>query len=138
MSWFPKKSAIAPVDFSTTSADALKTVMTLVEKPEGLQVIYKTALPNAFNHVESWALDDPAVRRMAAHEQLTGIVEANQAIGAKPVIREGSPGPKGVEDALPRNKLRAVVVTDSNFLAMPQKIQTHNRLSIHQLQRTLY
>lgn len=92
MSWFPKKTVVVPVDFSTASADALKTALTLVEKPDDVKVIYVTATPIPFNYVEGWALDDPAARRAAAHEQLTRFLEATQATGAKPVIREGDPG----------------------------------------------
>src|SRR5207249_4110194 len=43
---------------------------------------------------------------------------------------------KALKTPGPENRLRATS-TPSNLLAMPQKIQLHNRLSIHQLQPTL-
>ena len=92
MSWLPKKTVVVPVDFSTASADALKTGLTLVAKPEELHAIYVTALPIAFNYVEGWALDDPATRMKAAHDHLTKFLGDTNAAGVKTIIREGDPG----------------------------------------------
>lgn len=92
MSWLPKKTVVVPVDFSTASADALKTALTMVTQPQDLHVIYVTAQPIAFNYVEGWALDDPAARMKAAHEQMTKFLKVNCASGVKTIIREGDPG----------------------------------------------
>ena len=92
MSWLPKKTVVVPADFSTASADALKTGLTLVAKPEDVHVIYVTAPPMPFNYAEGWALDDPPTRMKAAHEHLKKFLDGTNAIGAKAVIREGDPG----------------------------------------------
>ena len=92
MNWLPKKTVVVPVDFSTASGDALKTGLTLVEKPGDLHVIYVTAPPIAFNYAEGWALDDPATRMKAAHEHLTKFLATTNAAGVKTIIREGDPG----------------------------------------------
>lgn len=92
MNWLPKKTVVVPVDFSTASADALKTGLTLVEKPADVHVIYVTAPPIAFNYAEGWALDDPATRMKAAHEHLTKFLGSTNAAGVKSIIREGDPG----------------------------------------------
>lgn len=92
MSWLPKKTVVVPVDFSTASADAVKTALTLVEKPGDLHVIYVTTPPVAFNYAEGWALDDPASRMKAAREHLSKFVELTNAAGVKAIIREGDPG----------------------------------------------
>ena len=91
MSWLPKKTVVVPVDFSTASADALQTALTLVAEPQDLHVIYVTAPPIAFNYAEGWALDDPATRMQAAREHLAKFLDGKNA-GAKAVIREGDPG----------------------------------------------
>ncbi len=92
MSWLPKKTVVVPVDFSTASADTLKTGLTLVAKPEDLHVIYVTTPPIAFNYAEGWALDDPATRMKAAHDHLAEFLEDKNTTGVKAVIREGDPG----------------------------------------------
>ncbi len=92
MSWLPKKTVVVPVDFSTASADALKTGLTLVAKPEDLHVIYVATPPIAFNYAEGWALDDPATRMQTAHEHLAKFLVGKNAAGVKAVIREGDPG----------------------------------------------
>lgn len=92
MNSHPKKTVVVPVDFSTASADALKTGLTLVEKPGDLHVIYVTAPPIAFNYAEGWALDDPATRMNAAREHLTKFLATTNAAGVKTIIREGDPG----------------------------------------------
>ena len=92
MSWLPKKTVVVPVDFSTASADALKTGLTLVATPADLHVIYVTAPPIAFNYAEGWALDDPASRMKAAHEHLSKFLAGANAAGVKTIIREGDPG----------------------------------------------
>ena len=92
MSWLPKKTVVVPVDFSTASANALKTGLTLVANPEDLHVIYVTAPPIAFNFAEGSALDDPARRVQAAHEHLAKFLVGKNAAGVKAVIREGDPG----------------------------------------------
>lgn len=92
MSWLPKKTVVVPVDFSTASADALQTGLTLVAKPEDVHVIYVTAPPIAFNYAEGWALDDPATRMKAAREHLTKFLDGKNAAGVKTIIREGDPG----------------------------------------------
>ena len=92
MSWLPKKTVVVPVDFSTASADALQTALTLVVEPQDLHVIYVTASPIAFNYAEGWALDDPATRMQAAREHLAKFLDGKNAAGAKAVIREGDPG----------------------------------------------
>ena len=92
MSFVPKKTVVVPVDFSTSSGDALMTGLTLVARPEDVHVIYVTAPPIAFNYAEGWALDDPATRMKAAHEHLTKFLEDKNAAGIKTVIREGDPG----------------------------------------------
>ncbi len=92
MNWLPKKTVVVPVDFSTASADALKTALPLVAKPEDVHVIYVTAPPIAFNYAEGWALDDPATRMKAARQHLTKFLETANAAGVKTIIREGDPG----------------------------------------------
>ena len=92
MNWFPKKTVVVPVDFSTASGDALKTGLKLVENPGDLHVIYVTAPPIAFNYAEGWALDDPATRMEAAHEHLTKFLATTNSAGVKTIIREGDPG----------------------------------------------
>ena len=92
MNWLPKKTVVVPVDFSTASADALKTGLALVEKPADVHVIYVTAPPIAFNYAEGWALDDPAMRMKAAREHLAKFLGDANATGVKTIIREGDPG----------------------------------------------
>ena len=92
MSWLPKKTVVVPVDFSTASADAVKTAMPLVAKPEDVHVIYVTAAPIPFNYVEGWALDDPKARLNAAKEHLAKFLSSINASGMTTVIREGDPG----------------------------------------------
>ena len=92
MSWLPKKTVVVPVDFSTASADALQTALTLVVEPQDLHVIYVTASPMPFNYAEGWALDDPATRMQAAREHLAKFLDGKNAAGAKTIIREGDPG----------------------------------------------
>ncbi len=92
MNWLPKKTVVVPVDFSTASADALKTGLALVAKPEDVHVIYVTAPPIAFNYAEGWALDDPAMRMKAACQHLTKFLETANAAGVKTIIREGDQG----------------------------------------------
>ena len=92
MNWLPKKTVVVPVDFSTASADALMTGLTLVEKPADVHVIYVTAPPIAFNYAEGWALDDPAMRMKAAREHLAQFLGGVNATGVKTIIREGDPG----------------------------------------------
>lgn len=92
MSWLPKKTVVVPVDFSTASADALKTGLTLVTKPTDLHVIYVTAPPIAFNYAEGWALDDPATRMNAANKHLAKFLSGANAAAVKTIIREGDPG----------------------------------------------
>jgi nucleotide-binding universal stress UspA family protein len=92
MSWFPKQTVVVPVDFSTASAEALKTALLLVAKPQDLHVIYVTAPPIAFNYAEGWALDDPATRMKAAREHLTNFLATTNAAGVQTIIREGDPG----------------------------------------------
>ena len=92
MNWLPKKTVVVPVDFSTASADALKTALLLVENPENVHVIYVTAPPIAFNYAEGWALDDPATRMKAAYDHLTKFLATANSAGVKTIIREGDPG----------------------------------------------
>ena len=92
MNWLPKKTVVVPVDFSTASADAIKTGLTLVAKPEDVHVIYVTAPPIAFNYAEGWALDDPTMRMKSAHVHLTKFLGTADAAGVKTIIREGDPG----------------------------------------------
>lgn len=92
MSWLPKKTVVVPVDFSTASADALKTGLTLVAKPSDVHVIYVTAPPIAFNYAEGWALDDPATRMKSAFEHLAKFLESANVTDVKTIIREGDPG----------------------------------------------
>lgn len=92
MNWLPKKTVVVPVDFSTASADALKTALLLVEKPEDVHVIYVTAPPVAFNYAEGWALDDPATRMKAAQEHLMSFLKNQNGGGVKTIIRDGDPG----------------------------------------------
>lgn len=92
MSWLPKKTIVVPVDFSSASADAVKTALPLVAKPADLHVIYVTTPPVPFNYAEGWALDDPNTRMNAAHEHLAKFLVDINATGAKTIIREGDPG----------------------------------------------
>ena len=92
MSWLPKKTVVVPVDFSTASADAVKTGLTLVANPADLHVIYVTAAPIPFNYAEGWALDDPPTRMKAAREHLAKFLDGKNATGVKSNIREGDPG----------------------------------------------
>ncbi len=92
MSWLPKKTVVVPVDFSTASAAAIKTALTLVANPADLHLIYVTTPPIPFNYAEGWALDDPPTRMKAAHQHLAKFLDGKNAAGTKTVIREGDPG----------------------------------------------
>lgn len=92
MSWLPKKTVVVPVDFSPTSADAIKTAMSLVAKQQDVHVIYVTLPPVPFTYAEGWALDDPSLRMKAARDHLAKFLDGKNAVGATIVVREGDPG----------------------------------------------
>lgn len=91
MGWLPKKTVVVPVDFSTASADAVTTGLSLVASPEDLHVIHVTIPHIPFNHA-SWALDAPAARMKAARQHLEKLLEGVNVRGTTLVVRDGDPG----------------------------------------------
>lgn len=91
MSWLPKKTVLVPVDFSTASADALRTAMQLVAHPNDLHVLY-VASPAGLFSPEGWATDDAPARAQAAAQQLSKFLTSHHASEVTQLIREGDPG----------------------------------------------
>mgnify|MGYP003390207020 CR=1 FL=1 len=92
MSWLPKKTVVVPVDFSTASADAVRTAMQLVAHPKDLHVLYVTAPPVTMLSLEGWGADGAPDRVQAAAQQLSKFLAEHQASEVTQLIREGDPG----------------------------------------------
>ena len=65
MSWLPKKTVVVPVDFSTASAQALKTASEFVAQPQDLHVIHVAMPPAVITSGEEWSKAD-TVRQSGA------------------------------------------------------------------------
>ena len=92
MSWLPKKTVVVPVDFSTASADALRTAMQLVAVPQDLHVLYVTLPPVTMLAPEGWGVEGAPERVQAAAQQLSKFLADHQASEVTQLIREGDPG----------------------------------------------
>ena len=58
MSWCPKKCVIVPVDFSPASDNAVRTALSLVEKPQHVHVIHVAVVPDYIPYGEAvWVVD---------------------------------------------------------------------------------
>lgn len=91
MSWLPKKTVLVPVDFSTSSADALQTAMQLVAQPKDLHVLYVTS-PEGLLPVDGIATHDAHAHAHAAARQLSTFLADHHASEVTPIVREGDPG----------------------------------------------
>ena len=92
MSWLPKKTVVVPVDFSTSSADALKTALQFVAQPQNLHVIHVAPPPVAFTDPGGWAAGNADSQLKAAGEELSRFLCERGAADVTQVIREGDPG----------------------------------------------
>ncbi|MBM3969844.1 MAG: universal stress protein [Planctomycetes bacterium] len=92
MGWLPKKVVVVPVDFSTASADALRTAMELVAQPKDLHVLYVTLPSATMMFPEGWAAENASSRTQAAAQQLSKFLADHQASDVTQIIREGDPG----------------------------------------------
>lgn len=92
MNWLPKKTVVVPVDFSVSSAEALKVAMQFVVQPKDLHVIHVALPPAVLAYGESWAVEYTKTRLEEAGRKLSKFVADNDASGATQLIREGDPG----------------------------------------------
>ena len=53
MSLFPKKCVVVPIDFSSSSDEAIQTALEVTLKPEEVHVIHVALLPNFVPYVRS-------------------------------------------------------------------------------------
>jgi nucleotide-binding universal stress UspA family protein len=92
MSWLPRKTAVVPVDFSDSSADAVAAALQMVARPADLHVVH-VLLPLDYMSpgVVFESLNDPT-RIEAAEKYCAEFVNKHGAAGVKAVVRLGDPG----------------------------------------------
>lgn len=94
MSWLPKNTVVVPVDFSESSADAIRTALQLVGRPVDLHVIH-VMLP--VDYLSPGAMlgtgDTTETQRLSdAERRLAEFLKPLQATGCKTSCRLGDPG----------------------------------------------
>ena len=94
MSWLPKQKIVVPVDFSESSADAVKTALELVARPEDLHVIY-VILP--VDYLSPGAMlgvtdESEAHRIQSAQTRLDEFLARLGASACQKSVRIGDPG----------------------------------------------
>lgn len=87
MSWLPKKTVVVPVDFSNSSAEALRTALEFVAERKDVHVLYVTLAPDFLLAAGGGPAHD---REEELH--LSKFVADQQATGVTQLVREGDPG----------------------------------------------
>lgn len=99
MSWTPKKRIVVPVDFSDSSADALKTALELVAKPSDLHVMH-VLIP--IDYMSPGAVIGSVTeqsREEEARKYFAEFLKKNGVSGVNVVVRIGDPGHEVTEYA---------------------------------------
>src|SRR5580765_2889157 len=89
MSWLPKKNVVVPVDFSESSADAVKVALETVAQPSDLHVVH-ILTPLEVTPTMSDA-DQEQLRLDDANKQCAELLKSIQVNGAHTAVRYGDP-----------------------------------------------
>lgn len=95
MRFTPKQKVIAPVDFSDSSADAVREAQRCAESPKSVHVVHvlfnlQTATP--FTCWDPWEEDLRATQRESAKQHLDEFIKSNEFDGVTPVLLSGDAG----------------------------------------------
>ncbi|MFM7159195.1 MAG: universal stress protein [Planctomycetaceae bacterium] len=92
MNWLPQSSVVVPIDFSESSADALRTALELSADAGQIHVLH-VLVPLDLVMPGSFAIAaDEDQRLQAARDRLTSFVAEHQLAGCHVEVRLGDPG----------------------------------------------
>lgn len=94
MSWLPKKSVVVPIDFSSSSDDAIRTALEIAKQPSDVHVIHVALVPDAIPYAGEvvWTAE-PARWLQLAQEHLAEYMKSRpQFAGVTSKVLEGDAG----------------------------------------------
>lgn len=94
MSWLPKKSVVVPIDFSSSSDDAIRTALEIAKQPSDVHVIHVALVPDAIPYAGEviWT-SEPARWLQLAEEHLADYMKSRpQFAGVTSKVLEGDAG----------------------------------------------
>lgn len=94
MSWLPKKCVVVPIDFSSSSDDAIRTALEIAKQPSDVHVIHVALVPDAIPYAGEviWT-SEPARWLQLAEEHLAGYMKSRpQFAGVTSKVLEGDAG----------------------------------------------
>lgn len=92
MSWLPKKTVIAPVDFSDESLAALETALALVNQPAAIHVLHVLPSVEPVDLEAMWTTVDSDSRIRHAESALRERLKDARFAGVRIVVGIGDPG----------------------------------------------
>jgi nucleotide-binding universal stress UspA family protein len=98
MSFLPRKTVIAPVDFSESSAPAVRTAIELAGTPASVHVIYVNPSLSPVSPIGIWG-DEDAEQQCAekAHRYLDTFLASHNIEGVVTAVEVGQPAHKIIE-----------------------------------------
>jgi len=99
MGWQSKKCVVVPVDFSESSAPAIRMALDCAESPESVHVVHGILNLEQVSPYGYWAVDDVKSREATAIEHLGKFLEENDIQGVKAVVLLGDPSAEIVKYA---------------------------------------
>ncbi len=94
MSWLPKKSVVVPIDFSSSSDEAIRTALEIAKQPSDVHVIHVALVPDAIPYAGEvvWT-SEPARWLQLAEEHLAEYMKSRpQFAGVTSKVLEGDAG----------------------------------------------
>ena len=101
MSWFPKTSVVVPIDFSSSSDNAIRTALEIVKQPSDVHVIHVALVPDAIPYAGEvvWTTE-PARWLQLAEQHLAEYLKSRpQFAGVNAKVLEGNAGNRIAEFA---------------------------------------
>ena len=94
MSWLPKKSIVVPIDFSSSSDDAIRTALEIARQPSDVHVIHVALVPDAIPYAgEVGWTTEPARWFELAQEHMAEYMKSRpQFAGVTSKVIEGDAG----------------------------------------------
>lgn len=103
MSWLPKKRVLVPVDFSDSSAEAIRTGLEMVEKPSDLHLLHVLVSLDSVSPGVIWGDVSDRKRKAEAQKFFEKFLKKLKVGGVTTVIRIGDPGSEVTEYARAEN-----------------------------------
>jgi nucleotide-binding universal stress UspA family protein len=92
MPWLPQKTVVVPVDFSESSADAVKTALQLVARPQDVHVVHILLPLDYMSPGVVFETVSEKSRFESTQKYCAEFLEKHGASGVQTVIDQGDPG----------------------------------------------